>query len=373
MIQSLRSEAGLAQMEMYITNDNEGINSALQRVCGKNQPVSKFVEMIKDCIKLQENQLLLAIVQQGNFSRQRHISKVQHGHLVQVNADDDTDTIYLMETSSSTVLSNVILGVGFEDCGITDTANSILQDMWEKAEKLMTMKHAICEIPDHPNSRRVTSLSNLKSCHYVECKPESGNATCDCYLYKLHKICLHVLAVTQELGILCSFISWRVSKKTNYSLISAVNSKLPKGAGKKPNERIHWESRKKTKQTSVPCVVDPLPADTEDFYIFRFLQNTKIMVCYGYEKKFRNSITEVPESPNDLVLARKEYRKYVNNFGKLKLSLKKEFVHYHIKQECVKSKDSAFDPHNIIVTGHIRSDLQDIYKDMIRQNMQLRL
>ena len=211
--------------------------------------------------------------------RQRHISKVQHGHLVQVNADDDTNTISLMETSSTTVLNNAILGVGFEDCGITDTANSILQDMWEKAEKLVTMKHAICEIPDHPNSRRVTSLSSLKSCHSVECKPERGNATCDCYLSKLHKIYQHVLAVTQELEMLCSFISCRVSKKTNYSLTSAVNSKLPKGAGKKSNERIHWESRKKIKQTSVPCVVDPLPADTEDFYIFRFLQNKKSMVC----------------------------------------------------------------------------------------------
>ena len=70
----------------------------------------------------------------------------------------------------------------------------------------------------------------------------------------------------------------------------------------------------------------------------------------------------MPEPPNDLVLARKEYRKYVNNFGQLKMSLKKEFVHYHIKQECLKSKDSAFDPHNIIVTGHIRSDLQDMWE-----------
>ena len=306
MIQSVRSEARLAQMEMYTTNDNEGINSALQRVCGKNQPVSKFVEMIKDFIKSQKNQLLLAIVQQGNVSfknehkhfevpldkwsrwtpeqRQRHILKIQHGHLVQVNADDVTDTISLMETSSSTILSNAILGVGFEDCGITDTAISILQDMWEKADKLVTMKHAICEIPDQSYSRRVTSLSNLKSCHYVECKPESGNATCDCYLYKPRKICQHVLAVTQELGILYSFISWRVSRKTSYSLTSAVNNKLPKGAGTKRNETIHWESRKKTKQTSVPCVDDPLPADTEDFYIFRFLQKTNIMVCYGCEK-----------------------------------------------------------------------------------------
>ena len=394
IIQSVRPEAGLTEMEMYTTNDNEGINNALQRVCGKNQPVSKFVEMIKDFIKSQENQLLLAIVQQGNFSfknenkhfevpldkwsrwtpeqRQRHIPKVQHGHLVQVNADDDTDTISLMEASSSTVLINAILGVGFEDCGITGIANSILHDMWEKAAKLVTMKHAICEIPDHPNSRRATSLSNLKSCHYVECKPESGNATCDCYLYTLHKICQHVLAVTQELGIFCSFISWRVYKKINYSLTSTVNSKLPNGAGKKRNERMHWESRKKTKQTHVPCVVDPLPANTEDFYIFQFLQNTKSMVCYSCGKKFRISITEVPEPPNDLVLARKEYRKYVNNFGQLKMFLKKEFVHYHIKQECVKSKRFCVRSTQHYC-GHIRSDLQDIHKDMIRQNMQLRL
>ena len=92
-----------------------------------------------------------------------------------------------METSSSTILSNAILGVGFEDCGITDPANSILQDMWEKAGKLVTMKHAICEIPDHPNSRRVTSLSNPKSCHYVECKPESRNTICDFYLINYTK------------------------------------------------------------------------------------------------------------------------------------------------------------------------------------------
>jgi hypothetical protein len=100
----------------------------------------------------------------------------------------------------------------------------------------------------------------------------------------LHKICQHVLAVTQELGIVRSFISWRVSKKINYSLTSTVNSKFPKGTGKKPNERMHWESRKKTKQTHVPCVVDPLPANTEDFYIFQFLQNTKSMVCYSCGK-----------------------------------------------------------------------------------------
>jgi hypothetical protein len=78
MIQSVRSEAGLAQMEMYTTNDNEGINSALQRVCGKKQPVSKFVEMIKDFIKSQKNQLLLAIVQQGNLALRMSINILRY-------------------------------------------------------------------------------------------------------------------------------------------------------------------------------------------------------------------------------------------------------------------------------------------------------
>ena len=155
--------------------------------------------------------------------------------------------------------------------------------MWEKAEKLVTMKHAVCEIPDHPNSRRVTSLSNLKSCHYVECKPESGNATCDCYLYKPRKICQHVLAVTQELGILCSFISWRVSRKTSHSLTSAVNKKLPEGAGTKRNETIYWESRKKTKQTSVPVLLihyQPIQVPLENKY-YGFLSAEKIQEFYS--------------------------------------------------------------------------------------------
>ena len=78
MIQSGRSEAGLTEMEMYTTNDNEGIDSALQRVCGKNQAVSKFVEMIKELIKSQENQLLLAIVQQGNLALRMSINILRY-------------------------------------------------------------------------------------------------------------------------------------------------------------------------------------------------------------------------------------------------------------------------------------------------------
>ena len=52
-------------------------------------------------------------------------------------------------------------------------------------------------------------------------------------------------------------------------------------------------------------IIDPFNVDTENNYIFRFLEKTKIMVCYGCGKKFRSDFTEIPEPPNDIVLAKK--------------------------------------------------------------------
>ena len=79
----------------------------------------------------------------------------------------------------------------------------------------------------------------------------------------------------------------------------------------------------------------------------------------------------MPEPPNDLVLARKEYRKYVNNFGQLKMSLKKEFAHYHIKQEYVKSKILR-SIHTTVLSLDTSDQTVKIFT-RIRQNMQVRL
>lgn len=67
VIQSVRNVAGLSRSECYTTNDNESMNSALQKVCGKNKTLPSFLKELKDFIKTQENQISLAIVQQGHL------------------------------------------------------------------------------------------------------------------------------------------------------------------------------------------------------------------------------------------------------------------------------------------------------------------
>ena len=95
------------------------------------------------------------------------------------------------------------------------------------------------------------------------------------------------------------------------------------------------------------------------------------MVCYGCGKKFRQNTTEVVEEPHNIVLARKEFRQYVNEAGLLKMSFKKEFVHYHVKKKCVLYKDLSFDPQSIIVSQDIRSLLQESHKALIKHELEI--
>ncbi|CAG2247967.1 unnamed protein product [Mytilus edulis] len=314
---------------------------------------NKKIEL-KDFIKTQENQISLAIVQQGHLrlkeefqnlevpistwatwdpsERKKHISKVNN---YIAKAKESCSRIYTpLEVTNG-------LSSSPDSCGITDVQENIIKDIWEKAERLLQKEFSIVSIPEYPDARRVSSLSNPKTCHFVEICRKTGNIKCECYLNKLHKICHHVLAVAENAGVSDDYLQWRQKKKTTPSLSLAVNTTLPKSAGRKPNEKRGWAKKKATcTKPSDLSVIDPFQVDTENNYIFRFLENTRIMVCYGCGKRFRSSTAEVPNPPFDIVLAKKEYRNYVNELGQLKLSLRREFVHYHINTQCILKKRS---------------------------------
>ncbi|CAG2255873.1 unnamed protein product [Mytilus edulis] len=163
-------------------------------------------------------------------------------------------------------------------------------------------------------------------------------------------------------------------EENNSSLSLAVNTTLPKSAGRKPNEKRGWAKKKATcTKPSDLSVIDPFQVDTENNYIFRFLENTRIMVCYGCGKRFRSSTAEVPNPPFDIVLAKKEYRNYVNELGQLKLSLRREFVHYHINTQCILKKDLLFDGQKILVTHNVTTRLSEEHREFIQERLGLQL
>ncbi|VDI50594.1 Hypothetical predicted protein [Mytilus galloprovincialis] len=356
MIQTIRSEADLSSLEWYTTNDNESINNAMQKVCGKNLTLPKFITEAKDYVESQENQLKMAIVQEGNYrfkgeyqhlevpmqtwatwtseQRKRHIAKVnrckvQQKEIVNVVAEKN---------------QNICISQPAESCTFSDVPASVLTDMWSKAGDILLIEHAVCKVPGQQDSRRVTSMSNSKTSHYVEYTRKSGRVSCDCYMYKLYKICQHAVAGAEDIGVLNLFITWRNRNKNNFTLTAAVNSTLPSTAGKKPTDKSTWKRHKTSNATATVTTVDGIVLDqsAESNYIFRFLRNTRIMVCYGCGKKFRQNIMEVPEEPQDIVIARKEFRQYVNEAGLLKMSFKKEFVHYHTKKKVCTTQRSIF-------------------------------
>ncbi|XP_063436010.1 uncharacterized protein LOC134716921 [Mytilus trossulus] len=245
VIQSVRNVAGLSRSECYTTNDNESMNSALQK------------------------------------------------------AKESCSRIYTpLEVTNG-------LSSSPDSCGITDVQENIIKDIWEKAERLLQKEFSIVFIPEYPDARRVSSLSNPKTCHFVEICRKTGNIKCECHLNKLHKICHHVLAVAENAGVSDDYLQWRQKKKTTPSLSLAVNTTLPKSAGRKPNEKRGWAKKKATcTKPSDLSVIEPFQVDTENNYIFRFLKNTRIMVCYGCGKRFRSSTAEVPNPPFDIVLAK---------------------------------------------------------------------
>ena len=388
MIQTVRTEAGLRKHCFYNTNDNEGMNSTLQRVCGKDQPLPKFIKEIKEFITSQENQLSLAIVQQGHLrfkeeykhfevpisiwstwgqeARKRHIAKVLNASVIEKSKKDQSnENAEQMETNTN---------ISATSSEIRDVHESILEDIWDKAKNLLQKEFAVISIPEYPSARRVSSLSNPKKCYFVDFCEKTGKIQCECYVFQLHKICHHVVAVGEKMGVLDVYIKWRKDKKSSNSLSASVNAKLPKSAGRKPNEKKGRPKNKSiTTSSEKLTIIDPFPVDTENNYIFRFLEKTKIMVCYGCGKKFRSSTADVPCTPGDIVLAKKEYRNYVNEFGQLKMSLKREFVHYHVNPRCVFKRDESFDGQKVIVTENIASQLKEEHKDLILEKLGLKL
>ncbi|CAC5381303.1 unnamed protein product [Mytilus coruscus] len=276
------------------------MNSALQKVCGKNKTLPSFLKELKNFIKTQENQISLAIVQQGHLrlkekfrnlevpistwatwdpsERKKHISKVNN---YTAKAQESCSRIYTPLEVTNDLSSSP------DSCGITDVQENIIKDILEKAERLLQKEFSIVSIPEYPDARREDK--------------------CKCHLNKLHKICHHVLAVAENAGVSDDYLQWRQKKKTTPSLSLAVNTTLPKSAGRKPNKKRGWAKKKATcTKPSDLSVIDPFHVDTENNFIFRFLENTRIMVCYGCEKRFRSSTAEVPNPPFDIVLAKKE-------------------------------------------------------------------
>ena len=67
----------------------------------------------------------------------------------------------------------------------------------------------------------------------------------------------------------------------------------------------------------------------------------------------------VPPSPHDLVIARKEFREFTDEEGKRRVTSKQQFVHFHFRKTCVLMKNPGFRGAYIQVTEEVRKNMSE--------------
>ena len=182
--------------------------------------------------------------------------------------------------------------------------------------------------------------------------------TCDCEGWCAQKCCAHVLAVSQRKGILGKCLDWCATKnQSNITNIVKMNVQR-KPLGRKSKDKLPRVSKKKeastvlAKRTTGTCRKF-LPKDKPEHYRYRivFLSNTTAFKCYGCDSALRCP-PAVPASP-DIALTTMEHQSFLHG-GKLQVKFHRTY--FHVRKDCILSKDDAFSGEAIFIDDQSHLD-----------------
>lgn len=195
--------------------------------------------------------------------------------------------------------------------------------------------------------------------HQVAVKGVAGEVTCDCEGWRAQKCCAHALAVSQEKGMLSKYLDW-CSTKNQANVTNIANMNVRRQAlGRKAKDKLPRDRKKK----EAPTVLvqnkshshrKSLPKDKSEHYRYRivFLSETTAYKCYGCDSAMRCP-PAVPESPENIASTTMEHRSFLRN-GKLQVKFQRTY--YHVRRDCILSKNDAFTGGAIVIDDQSRLD-----------------
>ena len=126
------------------------------------------------------------------------------------------------------------ISISFDECGIDLLPLSVIQAIWAKAEKYLQSKSDIVPSPGN-DSRSMMVVSQSSPTPHCVCGLPTGQFLCDsnCLQWKSSQICSHVVAVSDKLGELSSFLKWFINTKQQPNVTSLAMHGLPAGRGRK--------------------------------------------------------------------------------------------------------------------------------------------
>ena len=138
--------------------------------------------------------------------------------------------------TSSTVLPSLSLpslSVDFvfvaSNCTLPE---GLLQNIWDKASRLVNTKGAMAPAPGHPPEVRTVESTSKKG-FYLVITGSSGRFTCNCANYQSLSLCSHAVAVAEINGRLEEFVEWHRKLKKSPSVTKLLVKDAYKGCGRK--------------------------------------------------------------------------------------------------------------------------------------------
>ena len=183
-------------------------------------------------------------------AKKRHLNKIYNtkpNSALQCNESSATSpssalTPAVANTQSMTNISSEItdqhgLSVGWEQCGIMNISESTLQNIWRKAEQLLTCpQKQILSVPwSSDRKARLVKSSSTPQPHVVTSDPKNANIyRCDDKypMYKGYSVCSHVIAAAEDNGGLQLFLE-SICKSCTPNLSAIADSGMPSGSGRK--------------------------------------------------------------------------------------------------------------------------------------------
>ena len=275
VLPQVRCRAGLKDpLALFTTNCSESLNNVIKmEVEWKESKLPVLVEHLQSIGDRQSAELERAVISRGEWSflahyrslvisetqwfshmsgeaKKRHLKKVFNLKPIAVQLHKESTSIDLSSVPASTVAkgkskmpvsSNTSdkcgLSVGWEECNLVNISDSTLQNIWKKAEQLVTCtQKQILNVPWTSDSKsRLVKSSSSPQPHMVTSDPNNDKIyRCDdkCPMYKGFSLCSHVIAAAEDNGDLKSFLD-NISNSCTPNLSAIVMNGIPSGSGRK--------------------------------------------------------------------------------------------------------------------------------------------
>lgn len=154
------------------------------------------------------------------FSINLHMKKVQSCKV----------TKKMVSTSCSYSVST--LSIPVEECGITTIAPSTLNNIWKKAANLVMSEGHILNAPWLSDEKARLVKSSSPHPHIVKNNKKLYCCDDNCVMFKGFSLCAHIVAVSEHIGYLRSFLD-SVSATCGPNLTAIANQGMPGDAGRK--------------------------------------------------------------------------------------------------------------------------------------------